>query len=324
MREVMLVDIAILLAAMAIAAPLARWLGIGSVLGYLAAGMVLGPNGIQRVFSTSEAREILELAEFGIVFLLFLIGLELRPRRLRSMRFAVFGLGGAQVALTALLLSALALLGGLTWNAALFVGLALALSSTAFALQVLDENGELATRHGRLAFAVLLFQDLAAIPLIAFAPLFAVQAASAAGAMGILAALEALATIVAVVVVGHFALDYLIRLVALTRVKEAMTAAALLTVVGVAILMQEAGLSASLGAFIAGALLAESSYRHQLEADIQPFQGILLGLFFTAIGMSLNLRLIVDEPLEVFGLAAGLVAIKALVLAWLGRGQGLE
>ena len=324
MREVMLVDIAILLAAMAIAAPLARWLGIGSVLGYLAAGMVLGPNGIQRVFSTTEAREILELAEFGIVFLLFLIGLELRPRRLWSMRFAVFGLGGAQVALTALLLSALALLGGLTWNAALFVGLALALSSTAFALQVLEENGELATRHGRLAFAVLLFQDLAAIPLIAFAPLFAVQAASAAGAMGILAALEALATIVAVVVVGHFALDYLIRLVALTRVKEAMTAAALLTVVGVAILMQEAGLSASLGAFIAGALLAESSYRHQLEADIQPFQGILLGLFFTAIGMSLNLRLIVDEPLEVFGLAAGLVAIKALVLAWLGRGQGLE
>ena len=324
MREVMLVDIAILLAAMAIAAPLARWLGIGSVLGYLAAGMVLGPNGIQRVFSTTEAREILELAEFGIVLLLFLIGLELRPRRLWSMRFAVFGLGGAQVALTALLLSALALLGGLTWNAALFVGLALALSSTAFALQVLDENGELATRHGRLAFAVLLFQDLAAIPLIAFAPLFAVQAASAAGAMGILAALEALATIVAVVVVGHFALDYLIRLVALTRVKEAMTAAALLTVVGVAILMQEAGLSASLGAFIAGALLAESSYRHQLEADIQPFQGILLGLFFTAIGMSLNLRLIVDEPLEVFGLAAGLVAIKAFVLAWLGRGQGLE
>jgi len=324
MPHVGLSDIAVLLAAMAIAAPLARWLGIGTVLGYLAAGVALGPNGIPRVFSTSEAREILEIAEFGIVLLLFLIGLELRPRRLWSMRSAIFSLGGSQVAITAAILGVIAVFFGLKWQTALFVGLALALSSTAFALQVLEESGDLNTRHGRLAFAVLLFQDLAAIPLIALTPLFAVTAAGAASSMDFLTAAGALGTIVAVSLVGYFLLDHLIRLVARTRVREAMTAAALLTVVGVALAMQKAGLSASLGAFIAGALLAESSYRHQLEADIQPFQGILLGLFFTAVGMSLNLRLIAAEPVAVFGIALGLVAIKTLVLAWLGRRQGLE
>jgi glutathione-regulated potassium-efflux system protein KefB len=323
MREMLLTDVAIRLAAMALAAPLARWLGIGSVLGYLAAGMVLGPVGIRSVFSTSEAKEILEFAEFGIVLLLFLIGLELRPRRLWSMRNAIFGLGSAQVAVTAAILAATAVMFGLTWQTALFAGIALALSSTAFALQVLEENGELSTRHGRMAFAVLLFQDLAAIPLIALAPIFAVNGAGTAASMDFVAALEALGTIAAVALVGYLVLDYLIRLVALTRVREAMTAAALLTVVGVAIVMQAAGVSASLGAFIAGALLAESSYRHQLEADIQPFEGLLLGLFFTAIGMSLNLRLIVQEPLLVFGLVAGLVTIKGVVLAWLGMRQGL-
>jgi glutathione-regulated potassium-efflux system protein KefB len=204
------------------------------------------------------------------------------------------------------------------------VGLALALSSTAFALQVMEETGDLSARHGRLGFAVLLFQDLCAIPLIALVPLFAVTAGDGAQKMDLVAGLKGLGIIAAVVVIGHFVLDHLIRLVALARVKEAMTAAALLTVVGFAILMQQAGVPASLGAFIAGALLAESSYRHQLEADIQPFEGLLLGLFFTAIGMTIDLRLLIEQPGRILALVAGLVAIKAVVLYALGRWQGLE
>ncbi len=324
MSHVTLTVVAVLLAAMAIAAPLARWLGIGTVLGYLAAGIVLGPNGVRRIFSPSEAKEILGLAEFGIVLLLFLIGLELRPRRLWALRSSIFSLGGAQVGVTALLLALPASALGLPWQTALFVGLALALSSTAFALQVLEESGELSARHGRTAFAVLLFQDLAAIPLIALTPMFAVSAGGVSAAMDLLAAVKALAVIAAVVVVGHYALDFVIRLIARTKVREAMTAAALLTVVGAALVMQLAGVSAALGAFIAGALLAESSYRHQLEADIQPFQGLLLGLFFTAIGMSLDVNLIIDLPVLVFGLTLGLITVKAVVLARLGTWFGLE
>lgn len=324
MTDVTLPIVAVLLAALAIAAPLARWLGIGSVLGYLIAGILLGPYGLTSLFSTHEASQLLHIAEFGIILLLFLIGLELRPRRLLAMRNAIFGLGGAQVGISALLLGAAAALFGMPWNTALFAGLALALSSTAFALQVLEETGELSARHGRLAFAVLLFQDLAAIPLIALAPLFAIGAANAAASMDLRTAAIALATIAAVVVVGYFLLDHVIRLIARTRVKEAMTAVALLTVVGVSLIMQSVGVSASLGAFIAGALLAESSYRHELEADLQPFQGLLLGLFFTAVGMQLNLSIIVQEPLLVFGLAAGLVGIKTLVLSQIGRAHGLE
>lgn len=319
-----LTEIALLLAAMTVAPALARRFGIGTVLGYLLAGIVLGPHGIRHVFSSYDAHEILELSEFGIVLLLFLIGLELRPKRLWAMRTAIFRLGGAQVALTAVALAGIAMAFGLTWKPALFIGLALALSSTAFALQVLEEQGDLAARHGRLAFAVLLFQDLAAIPLIALAALFAPSVAEVANTMDLWAALRGLATIAAVVLLGYFLLDKLLRLVARTNVKEAMTAAALLSVVGVSLLMQLAGLSAALGAFIAGALLAESSYRHQLEADLQPFQGLLLGLFFLAVGMSLDVSIIGAQPLKVFGLAAALVAIKALILYGLGRRAGLD
>jgi glutathione-regulated potassium-efflux system protein KefB len=240
------------------------------------------------------------------------------------MRNAVFGLGSAQVGVTGLVLAVTALLVGFPWQTAIFIGLALALSSTAFALQVMEETGDLTARHGRLGFAVLLFQDLSAIPLIALAPLFAVTGVDSVPKMDLMAGLKGLGIIAAVIVVGHYVLDHFVRLVALARVKEAMTATALLTVVGFAILMQQAGVPASLGAFIAGALLAESSYRHQLEADIQPFEGLLLGLFFTAIGMTVDLRLLVEEPAMIFGLVVGLVAIKALVLYALGRWQGLE
>lgn len=327
MPGVTLQETAVLLAALAIAAPLARWLGIGSVLGYLGAGILLGPSTIGWVFSDYEAKELLDFAEFGIVMLLFVIGLELRPKRLWAMRNAVFGLGSAQVGLTGLILAIAGMLVGLQWQIAVFVGLALALSSTAFALQVMEETGDLKARHGRLGFAVLLFQDLSAIPLIALAPLFAVSGAANiehAVEMDLIAGLKGLAIIAVTVVVGHFVLDRFLRLVALARVKEAMTAAALLTVVSFALLMQQAGISASLGAFIAGALLAESSYRHQLEADIQPFEGLLLGLFFTAIGMTIDLGLLLDQPGRILMLVVALVSIKALVLYGLGRWQGLE
>ena len=317
-------DVAVLLAALALAGPLARWLGIAAVLGYLMAGVLLGPFGLGTVFTTNDAAQILHVAEFGVVLLLFLIGLELRPKRLWAMRDAIFGLGAAQVFVTALALGLVAMAFGVRPQSALFAGAALALSSTAFALQVMEENGELATRHGRLGFAVLLFQDLAAIPLIALAPFFAMSAASAAAELDIMAAGRGLLTIVAIIVGGRYLLDAVLRLVALSRVKEAMTAAALLTVVGVTIVMQAVGLPASLGGFIAGALLAESSYRHELEADIQPFEGLLMGMFFTAIGMSLNLSLLLSHPFLILALTAGLMAIKALVLYGLGRWQGLQ
>jgi len=322
MHTVSLSDIAVLLAAMALAAPLARLIGVPTVLAYLGAGVLLGPYVLQRVVSASDAHGILKVSEFGIVLLLFLIGLELRPKRVWAMRQSILGLGAAQVLLTAVVLAVAGAVFGLGWQAALFAGLALALSSTAFALQILEESGDLKQRHGRAAFAVLLFQDLAAIPLIALAPLFAVTAAGAAVSMDLMTAAKAVGAITAVTVVGYFALDPLIQLVARTKVREAMTAAALLTVVTVALVMEQVGVSASLGAFIAGALLAESSYRHQLEADIQPFEGLLLGIFFTAIGMSLNLDLLLRDPWTVLGLTVLLVAIKTLVLMALGMRSG--
>jgi glutathione-regulated potassium-efflux system protein KefB len=319
--NVSLEQVALFLAAAVVAAPLAKLLHVGNVLGYLLVGVLIGPAGLRLV---GDVESVLHFAEFGVIMLLFVIGLELRPRRLWAMRSAIFGLGSAQVALTGAALAAAALAFGLAWQAALFAGLALSLSSTAFALQVLEEKGELGLRHGRLAFAVLLFQDLAAIPLIALVGLFAFTAGAAAPPMQLAAAAKAIGIILAVVVVGRYVLNGMYRLVARTRVKEAMTASALLTVVGVTLVMQLAGLPASLGAFIAGVLLADSDYRHEIVADIAPFEGLLLGLFFTAIGMSLNLGLILESPSLVFAIVAGLLAIKGLVLFLLGQRLGLE
>jgi glutathione-regulated potassium-efflux system protein KefB len=324
MTNVTLTQVALFLAAAVVAAPLAKLLRIGNVLGYLLVGVLIGPFGLGFVYSVYEVSSVLHFAEFGVVLLLFLIGLELRPKRLWAMRSGIFGLGGAQVAVTALVLAAIGVGLGLAWQAALFAGLALSLSSTAFALQLLEEKGELALRHGRMAFAVLLFQDLAAIPLIALTPLFAVSALGGAPQMEWRTAIEALGVILVVVVAGRYLLDGVIRIIARTRVKEAMTALALLTVVGVTLAMEKAGLSASLGAFIAGVLLADSDYRHEIEADIAPFEGLLLGLFFTAIGMSLNLALVVEQPRLVLAIVAGLLAVKAGILYLLARRAGLE
>jgi glutathione-regulated potassium-efflux system protein KefB len=321
MHNVTLAQVALFLAAAVVAAPLAKLLRVGNVLGYLLVGVLIGPAVLGLV---PDVDSVLHFAEFGVIMLLFVIGLELRPRRLWAMRSTIFGLGSAQVAITGMVLAAAAMAFGLAWQAALFAGLALSLSSTAFALQVLEEKGELALRHGRQAFAVLLFQDIAAIPLIALVPLFAVTVAAAKPSTEIAAAVWAIAVILAVVVVGRYVLNGMYRLVARTRVKEAMTASALLTVVGVTLVMQLAGLPASLGAFIAGVLLADSDYRHEIVADIAPFEGLLLGLFFTAIGMSLNLGLVIDKPGLVLGIVAGFVAIKAFILFALGRRMGLD
>jgi monovalent cation:proton antiporter-2 (CPA2) family protein len=318
-----LIQVAVFLAAAAIAALLGRFVRMGAVLGYLAAGVVIGPFVLGPYFGLGDVESILNFGAFGVVMLLFVIGLELRPVRLWSMRSAIFGLGTAQLTATSVVLGAVGIAVGLTTREALFIGLGLSLSSTAFALQVLEERGEINTRHGRLVFSVLLFQDLAAIPLIALVPLFAAGGGERS-AMDLRTATFAIATIIGVVLVGRFLLSRVFRLVAATSVREAMTATALLTVVGVALVMEAAGLSAALGAFIAGALLADSEYRHQIEADIAPFEGLLLGLFFIAVGMSIDLSVLVSRPMEILAIVVGLVAAKAVILFILGRWWGLK
>ena len=322
MVSAQLIQVAVFLAAAAIAAPLGRTLRMGAVLGYLAAGIVIGPYVLGPLYALTDVGEVLHFGEFGVVMLLFVIGLELRPVRLWAMRSAIFGLGTAQLVATSLVLAAIGMALGLTLAQALFIGLALSLSSTAFALQVLEEKGELTTRHGRLAFAVLLFQDLAAIPLIALVPLFALGAAEPT--MDVKNAVIAIGTILGVIVVGRFLLSRLYRIVAATGVREAMTATALLTVVGVALVMEAVGLSAALGSFIAGALLADSEYRHQIEADIAPFEGLLLAVFFIAVGMSIDLGVLIAEPGTLIAIVLALVLIKAAILYLLGRWWGLD
>jgi len=301
----------IFLAAAVIAVPLAKRLGLGSVLGYLAAGAVVGPN-LLGLFDKVD--DVLHFAEFGVVLLMFVIGLELQPARLWTLRRAVFGLGGAQVVLTALAIMAIALSLGQEVHAALVAGLALSLSSTAFVLQILHERREVATRHGRAAFGVLLFQDLAVIPILAALPLLVVSDAAASAGDAWLAVGQAVLAIAAVAVGGRYLLRYLLRIVARSRVREVFTATALFTVIGVALLMEQVGLSMALGAFLAGVLLADSEYRHELEADIEPFKGLLLGLFFIAVGMSVDLGLLLARPLLVLALVFGLVALKAVVV----------
>ncbi len=321
-----LIQIAAFLAVAAIIAPLAKHFQIGAVLGYLLAGIAIGPYGIGIVYQVYDVSNVGHFAEFGVVLLLFLIGLELRPARLWAMRSTIFGLGGAQVGLTALVLAGLTLLlFTSSFVVAAYIGLSLALSSTAFALQILEEKNEMKTHHGVMGFSILLFQDLTAIPLLALIPVFALFAgASEAASIDYMAIGKAVGILLAVLVGGHFFLNRVHRLIAATKVREAMTAGALLTVVGVAMLMHQAGVPASLGAFIAGAILADSEFRHQIEADLAPFVGLLLGLFFIAIGMSLNIPLLLQKPMVILGLAVGLVSVKISILYVLGRWKGLN
>lgn len=319
----MLAEAAIFLTAAVLAVPVFRRLGLGAVLGYLIAGAIIGPAGLGIVFNVND---VLHFAEFGVVLLLFIIGLELQPNRLWTMRKAIVGMGAAQVAATGAVLAAAAWALGTAPAPAILVGLTLALSSTAFALQNLAEKGELTMRHGRAAFSILLFQDLAAIPLIALVPLFGPAPGGAGagdGGVDLLEAAEVTLVLAAVCIGGRYVLRYALRIVALTNTRELFTAMALLVVVAVSLVMQSLGLSMALGAFLAGVLLADSEYRHALEADIEPFKGLLLGLFFMSVGMSLNLGMIAAEPLKVAAMVAGLVGIKFAILYAIGRMNGL-
>lgn len=313
-----LAESAIYLAAAVIAVPLFSRLGFGSVLGYLAAGAAIGPWGLRLV---GDVDGILHFSEFGVVLLLFVIGLELQPVRLWTMRHGVFGLGGIQVAVTAAVIAVAGIVAGLDWRAVLTIGLGLSLSSTAFALQMLAEKRQLTARHGRTAFSILLFQDLAAIPMIALVPLLA-----GGGDIGGRSQFDSILTVVlavgGVVIGGRFLLQHLFRVMARTGVREIFTASALLVVIGVSLLMQAVGLSMALGAFLAGVLLAESEFRHELEADIEPFKGLLLGLFFIAVGMSVNFGVLLTEPGLVVALVVGLTASKFAILFGTGIASG--
>jgi monovalent cation:proton antiporter-2 (CPA2) family protein len=310
----MLHDVAIFLAAAVVAVPLARALGLGSVLGYLAAGLAIGPWGLGLITGVDR---ILRFSEFGVVLLLFVIGLEMQPERFWRLRGAVFGSGGAQVLLTSLVIGGLAMALGVGPGAALIAGFGLAMSSTAFVLQLLGERDELGTREGLLAFAILLFQDLAVVPFLALLPLMAGDGVTQA--LELMPVLKALGVIVVVVVAGRYALRPVLRRAARANVPEIFTAAALLVVVATALLMEGVGLSMSLGAFLAGVMLAESEFRHELQAAIEPFKGLLLGLFFIAVGMAVNLGVMLHEPLVVLGLVIGLVLVKGAILYGVGR-----
>jgi glutathione-regulated potassium-efflux system ancillary protein KefC len=305
----------VFLTAAVVAVTLFQKLGLGSVLGYLAAGVVIGPWGIGAV---SDVQSILHFSEFGVVLLLFLIGLELEPARLWALRRTVFGLGGAQVGLTGLLLAGVGIATGMKPATAAVVGLGLSLSSTAFALQLLAEKNELPTPHGQASFGILLFQDLAVIPLLALLPLLGTTDTASPGP-GWIPALKGVGVLAVVVGAGRYLVRPIFRRVAAAHSQELFTASALLLVIGTAVLVSAAGLSMALGAFLAGVLLADSEFRHELEADIEPFKGLLLGLFFIAVGMSVNLGLIAAAPLKVLAWVVGLVALKALVLWGLGR-----
>jgi len=312
----LLLNALIYLGAAVVSVPIAKRLGLGSVLGYLAAGLIIGPWGLRLI---TDVEAILHFSEFGVVLLLFLIGLELEPRRLWQMRMPIFGLGGAQVAGCALLIGVLGAFFGWHWSTALVAGLGLALSSTAIALQPLTERRLLGTDGGRAAFSILLFQDIAVIPMLAVLPLLGGTGAATDTEGGLRAALLAAAVIGAVVLGGRYLTRPLFRFIAATGMREIFTAAALLIVIGIAALMQFAGLSMALGTFIAGVLLAESEYRHELESDIEPFKGLLLGLFFTSVGMSVDVGLLLHQPGMILGLLAMLLLAKALVLGLLTR-----
>lgn len=313
---------AIFLAAAVLAVPLFKRFGLGTVLGYLAGGALIGPSGLAYV---SEVEETLHFAEFGVVLLLFVIGLELEPSRLWRLRGAVFGTGGLQVLLSTIAIGGIGMAFGLTWQAALVVGVALAMSSTAFATQILTEKHEMATAHGQAAFGILLFQDLAAIPALAFVPLLGNGVVTAAHGEepstrpAWLSALIVVGVIVGLIVVGRLLLRPLLRIVASVHSHELSIASALLVVIATALLMQAVGLSTTLGAFMAGVLLADSEYRHELESNIEPFKGLFLGLFFMAVGMSANLGVVVEHPILTIGLSLALVAVKAVILFGLGR-----
>ena len=317
-----LVDAAIYLGAATVAVPIFNRLKLGSILGYLAAGVVIGPSGLNLM---QQEEGVFHVAEFGVVLFLFVIGLELSLKRLWALRKDIFGLGAAQMLFTGAVIAALFVMTQvMPWQAATIAGLSLAFSSTAFALQYMKDRGELSSPYGEKAFPILLFQDLAVIPVLAIIPFLA--SGDAGGAADWRNALKALGVIAALVVIGRYALNPILRLVATSGSREAFAATALFVVSAVSLAVSWAGLSMALGAFLAGALLAESSYRHQIETDIEPFRGLLLGLFFISIGMRLELAVIASNLPIVLGGAVGLVAIKTFITTLMTRlfGEDLQ
>ena len=316
------------LAAAVVMVPLAKRLGLGSVLGYLVAGIVIGPALLG--FIGTEGQDLMHFAEFGVVMMLFIIGLELEPELLWKMRKPIAGLGGLQVLATSLILAGIAMLFGLGWKPAIAIGMILSLSSTAIVLQTLNEKGLMKSSAGQSSFAVLLFQDIAVIPMLALFPLLATYEPAADAKAdhhptlvdnlpGWGETLVVLGSVAAIIVLGRFLVRPLLRLVASVRLREVFTATALLLVVGIAVLMTQVGLSPALGTFLAGVVLANSEYKHELESDIEPFKGLLLGLFFIAVGASINFQLIASEPFLILGLVLMLMAIKAIILFILGK-----
>lgn len=306
----------VLLLAAVIAVPLAKRWRLGAVLGYLGAGALIGPSGL-RLIGNSELIE--QLSEFGIVLMLFVIGMELSPQRLWVMRRAVFGHGSLQMVGTTLLIALAAHLLGPDWRTSLVIGMGLALSSTAIGLQLLAERKELTSPHGRLGFAILLFQDVAAIPILALIPILGSGHAETDLGGSLLVALRVIVTVATIVIGGRYLLRPMFRAVSKVGVSETFTAATLLVVIGTAWLAEMAGISMSLGAFLAGVLLADSEYRHEIEAQIEPFRGLLLGLFFVGIGMSLDVQMAVSQAQLVGWLLAALIVLKALVLYAVAR-----
>ncbi|GAB4035852.1 monovalent cation:proton antiporter-2 (CPA2) family protein [Spirosoma jeollabukense] len=328
MSHLVLEQAIIYLAAGVVFVPIAKRLGLGSVLGYLIAGMVIGPAVLGLI--GEEGKGVMHVAEFGVVIMLFLVGLELEPELLWKLRVPVVGLGGLQVLVTSLVIGGGAILVGLPWQEALAIGMVMAMSSTAIVLQTMTEKGLIQTPAGQSTFSVLLFQDIAVIPILAILPLLATFPVEHAGEgaetesmlSGLPSWVQPLAVVGAVLLVvllGRFVMRPVFRIIARTGLREVFIASAFLLVGGVAWLMESVGLSPALGAFVSGVVLANSEYKHELESDISPFRGLLLGLFFISVGASVDFSLILDNPLLIAGLVLGLMTLKAIVLGVLGN-----
>ena len=311
-------NLVVYLSAAVIAVPLFARLGLGSVLGYLAAGVSIGPWGLGLIQNVGD---ILHFSEIGVVLLLFLIGLELEPRKLWTLRRPILGVGGTQVLITAGLIFPLGLLLGMRWQTAAVAGLGLALSSTAIALQSLKEKNLLPTPAGRTGFSVLLFQDIAVIPIIALIPLLGFEIIDGGGDHHSTPVI--IGVMFGIFVIGRFFLRHIFGFVASTHLREVFTALSLLLVSGIAAIMETLGISKALGAFLAGVLLADSEYRHALESDIEPFKGLLLGLFFISVGMSVNFGLLLESPLLILAITVALVVLKASVLYGIAKFAGI-
>ncbi|MGZ3238591.1 MAG: monovalent cation:proton antiporter-2 (CPA2) family protein, partial [Burkholderiaceae bacterium] len=319
MEQNLLLNVLIFLVAAVIAVPIAKRLGLGAVLGYLLAGMAIGPWGLGLI---SQVNDILHFSEFGVVLLLFLIGLELDPKRLWSLRRPIFGWGGAQVGACTIALFGLGLLIGVDWKTTLIASLGLSLSSTAIALATLEERNLMKTPAGSAGFSILLFQDIAAIPMIAVIPLLG-AAAVHGGSQGWLEALKVIGVIAALIAGGRYLIRPILRIVVKTELRELFTAFALLLVIAIALLMQWVNMSMALGTFLAGVLLAESEYRHALETDLEPFKGLLLGLFFIAVGMAVDFGVFLAQPFLIVGLVLIFLVIKIAILYLLSRRFGI-